>query len=108
MQKQHASQLENIGCILGMIAIFWLFGANGRHEYSYYTGLRFVTCGAAALIAIGRFNRIGADGIVILLGVVAALYNPIATVHLTKDIWWPINLATIPILGFTMWKTKTE
>ena len=108
MQKQHASLLENIGCILGMIAIFWLFGASGRHEYSYYTGLRFVTCGAAALIAIGRFNRIGADGIVILLGAVAALYNPIATVHLTKDIWWPINLATIPILGFTMWKTKTE
>jgi hypothetical protein len=45
---------------------------------------------------------------VLLLGAVAALYNPIATVHLTKDIWWPINLATIVVLAFTMWKTHTE
>lgn len=76
-----------IPCILLLLAL-------APRPYWYYTILRVTICAYAIgklLIEPSNTRRI------IYIGI-ALLYNPLAPVHLTRDIWKPVNLATIAIL----------
>ena len=41
------------------------------------------------------------SGWVWILGVTAVIYNPIVRVHLTREIWSVVNIATIAMLAVT-------
>lgn len=77
--------------ILAMIAAAMLVGALGPWPYGYYQLLRFVTCGVAVYIAFLGYNwkKIWA---VWLFGFVAVLFNPLISIHLSRELWQPIDL----------------
>lgn len=59
--------------------------------YGYYQLLRWVTCGVAVFIAIQAYSwkKIWA---IWLFAVIAVLFNPLIPIHLTKEIWQPIDI----------------
>lgn len=79
--------------ILAIILLVW---ALDRHSYSYYTLLRWVTCASA----VAGFIVAVQEHLVAwcwIMGVIAILFNPIIPVHLTREIWAPIDLATAAV-----------
>jgi len=73
-----------------------LWALNPENPYGYYIFLRWVCCGIFAYIAFRVFEH-GHQGWVWILGITAAVYNPIIRVHLTREIWSVINVITIGI-----------
>ncbi|HUI08336.1 MAG TPA: DUF6804 family protein [Verrucomicrobiae bacterium] len=62
--------------------------------YGYYILLRSVCCGAFAFVAVRAAAR-NQQGWVWILGITAAIYNPIFRVHLTRTTWSAVNIVTI-------------
>ena len=73
-----------------------LWALNPENPYGYYIFLRLVCCGIFAYLAFWAFEN-GHQGWVWVMGITAAVYNPIIRVHLTREIWSVINVATIGI-----------
>ena len=74
--------------------------------YGYYTLLRIVVCGAAALLAFNDFKRFGSVSFwVLLMGGIALLFNPIIPIHLSREVWAPINILTALAL-FIYWRAR--
>jgi hypothetical protein len=73
-----------------------LWALNPDNPYGYYILLRWVCCGVFAYLA---FKAVGQErqGWVWVLGISAALYNPLVPVHLTREIWSVVNVVTIAI-----------
>ena len=84
--------------IPGIIAAIMLFCALAPWPYGYYQLLRFVVCGAALYTAFMAYNwqKIWAAW---LFGVVAILFNPLIPIHLSRELWQPIDV--ICALTFT-------
>ena len=76
--------------IPAIIAALILLGALGRWPYGYYQILRFVVCGVSAYVAYVAYDwqKVWATW---LFGIIAILFNPLVTVHLSKDLWQPID-----------------
>ena len=84
-----------------MIAIIMLLWAlNPENPYGYYILLRIALCAICAYLAF-RALEIGKDAWVWTLGVTAAIYNPIIRIHMTREIWSVINIATIVVLAIS-------
>jgi len=77
--------------IPALVAAMMLFVAIAELPYGYYQILRWVVCGSAVYIAYMayRWDKIWATWI---FAFIAALFNPIIPVHLTKEIWRPIDI----------------
>lgn len=60
--------------------------------YGYYVFLRLVICLSAGFIAYRTWSISPIWGAV-FVGL-ALVYNPLIRVHLTREIWQPINIAT--------------
>jgi len=73
-----------------------LWALNPENPYGYYVLLRWVCCGIFAYLAFKGYEQ-GHQGWVWVLGITAALYNPILRVHLTREIWSVVNVITIGI-----------
>jgi hypothetical protein len=67
--------------------------ATARLPYGYYTFLRSVTCVAGILFAFAAWNG-GAIGraLAVVTVLLAILFNPILPVHLTRAIWFYLNI----------------
>ena len=89
--KQFITQRQHF--IPALIAACMLFGALGRWPYSYYTLLRWVTCIAAVFVAYCGYAYRKPWAIWAFI-FIAALFNPILPVHLARQTWQIINLAT--------------
>ena len=60
--------------------------------YVFYTLLRWIVCGAFLCLAYQEHQlRGGASGWMVALAMMAILFNPLLPVHLTRDVWAPIN-----------------
>jgi hypothetical protein len=70
---------------------------NPSNPYGYYVLLRWVCCAIFAYLALGA-HRAGSEGWTWVLGVLALLYNPVASVHLGREIWEPVNIGTIVLV----------
>ena len=81
-----------------LVAMIMLFVAVADLQYGYYQILRWVVCGAAAYIAYIAYNwrKVWATWV---FGFVALLFNPIIPVHLTKEIWQPIDVTCGRLFG---------
>lgn len=65
-------------------------------EYEYYILLRWVACAVFAYLATKAYKQ-GKSEWVWILGFFAGLYNPFLPVHLTREIWFLINILTVAI-----------
>ena len=95
-----------IPCIVASVA---LLGALGDWPYGYYQLLRFVVCGVSVYVAYMAYSwqRLWATW---LFGIIAVLFNPIIPIHLSKELWQPIDLACAVlflVIAFIM-KEPTE
>jgi len=77
--------------IPAIIAAIILLFALAPWPYGYYQLLRFVVCGATLYVAFAAFNlqKIWA---VWVFGFVAILFNPLIPIHLSREIWQPIDV----------------
>lgn len=75
------------------VAAVLLVGALGRWPYGYYRLLRLVTCAAAAYGAYVSYS-VGRMGWLWAFVLVAVVFNPIIPLHLSRQIWLPIDLLT--------------
>lgn len=66
--------------------------------YGYYQFLRLVVCAATILTAIQAHRRSDQVSMAIL-GMLALLYNPVFRVHLNRETWAAINVATALAFG---------
>ena len=67
-----------------------LFLAFLELPYGYYTFLRLVVTGISLYAAFGLLEK-GSINFWVMLAI-ATLFNPLIPVHLTKEIWLPINV----------------
>lgn len=74
--------------------VMLLWALNPENPYGYYILLRWVCCAAFTYLAL-KAHAQGKDGWVWVLGVMAVIYNPIIRIHLTREIWSVINIATL-------------
>lgn len=88
-----------IAQVIGIGMLLWaLVPAN---PYGYYILLRIVICGIFVYLAVRAFD-LRKFGWVWALAITAAIYNPIIRVHLTREIWSVVNIATIVVLAATI------
>ncbi len=77
--------------IPSLIAAAMLLGALADLPYGYYQLLRFVVCGVSVYVAYMayKWQKIWATW---LFGFIALLFNPLIPIHLSREIWQPIDL----------------
>jgi hypothetical protein len=75
-----------------------------ENPYGYYILLRFVTCPVLGFLAFFASTKESTTW-TWLLGIMAIVYNPIIRVHLNRDVWSFINVATmVMLLAFVAWR----
>ncbi len=94
---------------LAVITGLMLFGAIIEFPYVYYQILRWVVCGVAILVAYFAL-KYKKTWTTVLFGIIAALFNPIFPIHLTREVWFPIDLVCglLFILSPNYLKEKVE
>lgn len=88
-----------IAQVVGIAMLAWALVPT--NPYGYYLLLRVVICGICAYLAFAAYER-QQVGWVWVLAITAIVYNPFVRVHLTREIWSVVNVATIIILGLTI------
>lgn len=84
-----------------------LWALNPENLYGYYIVLRWVCCAAFTYLAL-KAHAQGKEGWVWGLGVMAVIYNPIIRIHLTRDIWSAVNIATAIVAIVSVFALKRE
>ena len=75
--------------------------------YGFYTLLRLIVSVTAAFIIYHSYKGVGGvNEISIIFALILILYNPIVPVHLTREIWMPINFLTSGIYIYGFFKIK--
>ncbi|MCK5225332.1 MAG: hypothetical protein KAQ89_01300 [Planctomycetes bacterium] len=77
--------------IPSIITAIMLLLALAPWPYGYYQLLRFVVCGASVYTAFVAYNwqKMWA---IWLFGFIALLFNPLIPIHLSREIWQPIDI----------------
>ena len=83
-----------IGTIIAAGLLFW---ALAEHAYGYYILLRWVVCGIS-LCGVWIFVGWGRTGWIVILAVIAALFNPFIPLHLRRATWAPIDVVAALVL----------
>jgi hypothetical protein len=73
-----------------------LWALNSSNPYGYYVLLRWVCCAVFAYLAF-QVHASNKKNWTWILGVTAAIYNPILPLHLTREIWSVVNIVTIGV-----------
>ena len=82
----------------GLSVALLLGAATQRWPYGYYTLLRLVVCGTALYLAQAtlKARRLG---VTVVLGLTAALFNPILPVRMRRADWTPFDLAAAVVIA---------
>lgn len=88
-------------------SVMLAWALNSANPYAYYTLLRWVCCGVFAYLTLKAYEQ-GLQGWTWVLGVTAAIYNPLVRVHLTREIWTFVNVVTIVIAAASSFTLATE
>jgi hypothetical protein len=67
--------------------------------YGYYRLLRLVVCVCAGMIAYRLHEDEGATFWMIALAALAVLFNPLILIHLTRETWAVLNVASAALLA---------
>jgi len=84
-----------------------LWALNPENPYGYYILLRWVCCATFAYLTIQALAQ-EKQGWVWVLGVTAVVYNPIFCIHLTREIWSVINIASIIVAITSIFILRVE
>ena len=77
--------------------------------YGFYTFLRLIVSITAGIIIFHSYKGAGGiNEISIIFALILVLYNPIAPVHLSREIWMPINFITAGIYIYGFFKIKKQ
>ena len=87
--------------------VMLLWALNPANPYGYYILLRWVCCAAFTYLALKAHSQ-GKEGWVWVLGVMAVIYNPIIRIHLTREIWSVLNIATAVVAILSVFALKRE
>lgn len=77
--------------------------ALGHWPYGYYEILRLVSCPIFAFGANLSY-KLDRTAPLWVFGTLAVLYNPLIKVHLQRESWQLVNIATIGFLLVMLWK----
>jgi len=88
-----------------LIAAVMLLIATAELPYGYYTFLRWVICGISIFIACSAYGW-GGIWASWLFGLIALLFNPLIPIHLTREIWQPIDTVCAVLFGVSTFTLK--
>ncbi len=91
-----------------IIAIIMLLLALAQNPYGYYIVLRWVICAICFYYAFVAYKEKNIPW-VLTFGVGAAIYNPILPLHLGRQVWLVVNIASVVVIiasFFTLRKEK--
>ncbi len=106
--SEHKRNIGGLYIVWILAASMLVFAAVGKHSYSFYTLLRWVSCPVFAYSAVvaSQTRRVPW---VWIFGVLAALYNPIIRVHLDRGTWVVVNWLTagvIAVAAVRFWRER--
>jgi uncharacterized membrane protein YccC len=78
-----------------------LFLALAPWPYGYYQLLRFVVCGVSAYVAFMAYTG-QKTWATYLFGLFAVLFNPLIPIHLSRELWRPIDVICATLLIFSV------
>ena len=87
------------------VAAVMLVAALAKWPYGYYQLLRLVTCGAAAYGAYVS-HSMGKSAWLWAFVLVAVLFNPVFPVHLSREVWQPLDVATAVVLVVAVFQVR--
>jgi hypothetical protein len=98
-----------ISALLRLICAGLLFWALKRNPYSYYTILRWMTCFVALYTAVEAY-RSNREAWTWLMGIVAALFNPLVPIGLDRRTWAVVDIAVgvLMLASIFIIRTRTE
>jgi len=76
-----------------ILSIFILFGAIAEWPYGYYILLRWITCITSIFVVFQAFEK-NIDWAKVVFIVIAILFNPLAPIYLSRNIWVPLDIIT--------------
>ena len=77
--------------------------------YGFYIFLRLIVTITAVYIIFDTYKNFKSiNETIIIFSIIAILYNPIIPVHLTREIWLPINFVTAGIYFFNFYKINKK
>ena len=77
--------------------------------YGFYTLLRLIVSSTSGFIIYQSYKGAGGvNEISIIFALILILYNPIAPVHLSREIWMPINFITSGIYIFGYYRIRKQ
>jgi hypothetical protein len=88
-------------------AVMLLWALNPNNPYGYYILLRVVCCAVFAYLAIHAASQ-EKQGWMWILGGTAVIYNPIIRIHLTREIWSVVNVATIIVAAISVFILRSS
>ena len=85
-----------------IVSALLLWALNDANPYGYYIFLRLVCCGVFAYLTFKAATE-HRQGWAWAFGLTAVLYNPVIRVHLDRETWSIINVATIGLALLSVW-----
>ncbi len=85
------SNYFNFSNIIKVVAVFLLVYATARHQYSYYTFLRWYVFLSSIYFAYSS-NEAKIKIWFVSFSIIALLFNPIIPIYLNKGIWSVIDV----------------
>ena len=72
--------------------------------YGYYTFVRILVCGCAAFTCYRLVDAGDKSAWPWIWGMVAILFNPIAPIHMTKEVWMAMDAACGVLFGYAAYR----
>ena len=84
-----------------ILSIIMLFGAIAEWPYGYYTFLRWITCITSILVVLQAFEK-NINWAKVIFIIIAILFNPLAPIYLSRNIWIPLDIVTAILFIFAI------
>ena len=86
-------------------AIFLIIAPLVKFPYGVYVLLRLVVfASSACMIYFSYQDTKQLNATILIFGFIALLFNPFAPIHLSREIWLPIDFIVAGIYGFSFFK----
>jgi hypothetical protein len=90
-----------------VVIVMLLWALNPENPYGYYILLRVVCCGVFGFLTVQALTQ-DKKRWAWTLGITAVIYNPVIRVHLNREIWSVVNVATIIVAVASIIVLKSE
>jgi len=90
--------LKGLSAVLLVLAL-------GPWPYDYYTILRVVVCATSVWCTI-RYYIDSEEGLAVMFGILALLFNPISPIYLDRGLWTFFDLGAAGIFAYSFKKDK--